>query len=59
MHSGVLGALQGGRAACSQAQKLFEFLHLIFTAFQYHTLLSGLSAVTSAAVREPAAPTFL
>lgn len=42
MRGGVLGALKDCRAACSQAQSFFEFLDLIFTAFQYHTLLSGL-----------------
>lgn len=56
VHGGTLGALKVCKPACSQAQQLFEFLNLIFMACQYHTLLSGLSAVTSAAVREEAAP---
>lgn len=43
MHSGVLGAWRVCKAACSQAQKLFEFLDLIFMAFQNHTRLSGVT----------------
>lgn len=34
---------------------LFESLDLIFMVFQYHTLLSHLSAVTSAVVKQPEA----
>lgn len=51
-----LGLLRSVRLLVPKATKFLELLGLIFMAFQYHTLWWGLSAVTSTAVREPAAP---
>lgn len=50
-----VGALKVCKDCLFTGSMLFEFLDLIFTVFQYHTLLSGLSAITSAVVRQPEA----